>query len=306
MQIGKERAGAGAREDGIGMLTPEDAKELGLGPEAPEPYPCPHCGKPLGRRGINVGGRMLWVSHEPCGCPGEVEQAEKQAAFEAAERLEEDRRKLLRAGIPRRFLDAEISDPTCLAYVKSYPAGKGIGLFIHGKVGTWKSTNASGVARTLILSGRALIMTSALKILSDVRDTFDSRSSAKEELDRYLRCEVLVLDDLGKESASPWSVMTLFDVVNTRYEAMLPTIYTSQYDLEALGRRLSRAHERETADAIVSRIRETCIDVGLYGPDKRRPPVSTGERRHSDGPLPSTARSARGGGELGRFGGPAT
>lgn len=306
MQIGKERAGAAAREDGIGMLTPEDAKELGLGPEAPEPYPCPYCGKLLGRRGINVGGRILWVSHEPCGCPGEVEQAEKQAAFEAAERLEEDRKKLLRAGIPRRFLDAEISDPTCLAYAKSYPAGKGIGLFIHGKVGTWKSTNASGVARTLILSGRALIMTSALKILSDVRDTFDSRSSAKEELDRYLRCEVLVLDDLGKESASPWSVMTLFDVVNTRYEAMLPTIYTSQYDLEALGRRLSRAHERETADAIVSRIRETCIDVGLYGPDKRRPPVSIGERKRADAPPPSTARSARGGGELGRFGGPAT
>lgn len=301
MEIGKERAGAGARDEGMGMLTPEDAKELGLGPEAPEPYPCPHCGRLLGRRGINVGGRMLWVSHEPCGCPGEIEQAEKQAAFEAAERLEEDRKKLLRAGIPRRFLDAEISDPTCLAYVKSYPVGKGVGLFIHGKVGTWKSTNASGVARPLVLSGRALIMTSALRILSDVRDTFDSRSSAKEELDRYLRCEILVLDDLGKESASPWSVMTLFDVVNTRYEAMLPTIYTSQYDLEALGRRLSRAHERETADAIVSRIRETCIDVGLYGPDKRRPPVSIGERRRADAPPPSMTRRGGGGGELGRF-----
>ena len=48
MEIGKGRAGAGARDDGMGMLTPEDAKELGLGPEAPEPYPCPHCGKPLG------------------------------------------------------------------------------------------------------------------------------------------------------------------------------------------------------------------------------------------------------------------
>ena len=47
MEIGKERAGASAREDGVGMLTPEDARELGLGPEAPEPYLCPHCGKPL-------------------------------------------------------------------------------------------------------------------------------------------------------------------------------------------------------------------------------------------------------------------
>lgn len=154
----------------------------------------------------------------------------KQAAFEAAERLEEDRKKLLRAGVPRRFLDTEISDSTCLAYVKSYPVGEGVGLFIHGKVGTWKSTNASGVARPLALSGRALIMTSALKILRDVKDTFDSRSSAKEELDRYLRCEVLVLDDLGKESASPWSVMTLFEVVNTRLSTVPNSLQRSFWD----------------------------------------------------------------------------
>lgn len=37
MEIGKERAGAGVRDEGMEMLTPEDAKELGLGPEAPEP-----------------------------------------------------------------------------------------------------------------------------------------------------------------------------------------------------------------------------------------------------------------------------
>ena len=52
--------------------------------------------------------------------------------------------------------------------------------------------------------------------------------------------------------------MTLFDIVNTRYESMLSTIYTSQYSLESLQERLSRAHETETAKAIVSRIRETC------------------------------------------------
>ena len=298
MTIGKVRA----REGGDEMLTPESACEMGLEPPAPDPVICPHCGRKLERRGISVGGRVLWVSHEPCGCPGEVEQAEMQAALEAAGRLEEDRKRLTRAGIARRFLDAEISDPTCLAYVKSYPAGKGIGLYIHGRVGTWKSTNASGIARTLLLSGRSVVMTSALKILSDVRETFDSRSSAKEELNRYLRCEVLVLDDLGKESASPWSVMTLFDIVNTRYEAMLPTIYTSQYDLEALGRRLSRAHERETADAIVSRIRETCIDVGLYGPDKRRPPINVGNQWSADAPRPPMARIAGRQSELGRFG----
>ena len=49
------------------MLTPKDARELGLELQVPDPLPCPHCGKPLGRLGINVEGRVLWVSHEPCG-----------------------------------------------------------------------------------------------------------------------------------------------------------------------------------------------------------------------------------------------
>ena len=299
MEIGKERAGAGAREDGMGMLTPEDAKELGLGPEAPEPYPCPHCGKPLGRRGINVGGRILWVSREPCGCPGELEAARKQAALEAAESEEKRQERLRKAGVGKRYFNAALADPICTAFVESYVPREGMGLFIHGPVGTGKTYNASAVVAALVLAGRGVVMTSALRILSDVQDTYNTGESTKRELDRYLSCEILVLDDLGKESASRWSVMTLFDIVDTRYESMLSTIYTSQYSLESLQERLSRAHETETAKAIVSRIRETCADVRLYGYDRRANPSSRQPQRRQAPP-------PRGGGELGRFGGPAT
>lgn len=127
-----------------------------------------------------------------------------------------------------------MDDPICAAFVESYAPREGMGLFIHGPVGTGKTYNASAVATTLALAGRGVVMTSALRILSDVQDTYSTGESAKRELDRYLSCEILVLDDLGKESASRWSVMTLFDIVNTRYESMLSTIYTSQYSLESL------------------------------------------------------------------------
>ena len=298
MVIGKERP----REDQPEMLTPDDARELGLKLDAPGPIPCPHCGKPLERRGISVGGKMLWVSHEACGCEGELAQAARKLALERAEQEEERRKRLERIGIKPRFIDAEITDTTCAAYVASYPTGRGVGLYIHGKVDTWKSSNVSAVARELSLMDRTVLMTSALEILNNVRETFDSRMSSKEELSRYLRCEVLVLDDLGKESASPWSVMTLFDVVNTRYEAMLTTVYTSQYDPDALRRRLSRAHERETADAIVSRIRETSLVVSLVGDDKRMPPTATRVQPVVATPISaSTAGATRGRLELGRF-----
>lgn len=40
-------------------------------------------------------------------------------------------------------------------------------------------------------------------------------------------CGVVVLDDLGREKVSDWTGETVYGIVNHRYEAMLPTIVTS-------------------------------------------------------------------------------
>lgn len=268
MEIGKVRTCAGAKDEGTGMLTPNDARRLGLEP-IPEPIACQYCGKPLVRLGINVGGRMLWVSHVPCGCPGEQQAADEEAAREVSRAEEARRARVARAGVGRRYYDAVLTHSSCIAFVDSYAPRRGFGLYIYGPIGTGKTYNASAVSSALAMQGRRVVMTSALRILSDVKDTFDTGESAKRELERYMNCEILVLDDLGKESSSRWSVMTLFDIVNTRYESMLSTIYTSQYSLPALQERLSSAHETETAKAIVSRIRETCLEVRLFGDDMR-------------------------------------
>ena len=83
---------------------------------------------------------------------------------------------------------------------------------------------------------------------------------------------VLVIDDLGKENANAWALTTLFQIINSRYEDGKPTIYTSQYDLQSLQRRMSRQRESESAEAIVSRICETSVIVQLGGKDRRRSP----------------------------------
>jgi DNA replication protein DnaC len=38
---------------------------------------------------------------------------------------------------------------------------------------------------------------------------------------------MLVLDDLGTESATPWAKEKLFQLLNYRYSAMLPTVITT-------------------------------------------------------------------------------
>lgn len=87
---------------------------------------------------------------------------------------------------------------------------------------------------------------------------------------RYAKCDVLVLDDLGKEDATEWSVGTVFSVLDARYEDMRPTIVTSNYAPGALADRLARRGERVTAEAIASRISQTCRPVYLGGRDRRR------------------------------------
>ena len=54
------------------------------------------------------------------------------------------------------------------------------------------------------------------------------------------------------------------------YEDMRPTIVTSNYAPGALADRLARRGERVTAEAIASRISQTCRTVYLGGRDRRR------------------------------------
>ena len=61
----------------------------------------------------------------------------------------------------------------------------------------------------------------------------------------------------------------MFLVINARYEGMRPTIFTSNYSIQALSKRLGRKGEVETAEAIASRLSETTTPIYLTGPDMR-------------------------------------
>ena len=262
-----------ATDEGSAFLTPESAREKGLDfPEPPE-YACPHCGRKLEPRGVALNGRIAWISHEPCGCEGELRAAEAEKAAEAASRLRDEqvrRVNLLReAGITRRYENAEVFDPRCAQYLRDFGGCTGDGLYIFGEVGTGKTTLANALAREFAFAGYKVILTTTIGMLEKIQDTYGKEASSLLACHGYGECDVLVLDDFGKESASAWSVMTIFQIVNMRYESMLPTIVTSQYSPYELCRRLGRCGEKESAAAIVSRLRGTMEVVRLTGPDKR-------------------------------------
>lgn len=251
------------------LMTPEEAIARGFAREAPPPVRCAHCGRPLRPLGIPVFGSISWVSHEPCECDGSVRERMEEEQRILEERAVERERRLDRSGIPLRFRRAAPTEAQCIAYADAIAGSTSDGLFIHGPVGTGKTHNAAAVAIAASDRGLRTVFTSAIAIFSNIRETFDGGGSSRRALERYASCEMLVLDDLGKESSSRWSLMTLFTIVNARYEGMRPTVITSQYTLGQLRARLASTGEAETAAAIVSRIAATCADVTLSGPDRR-------------------------------------
>ena len=216
--------------DRAGLITLEQARAAGLSFDEPEPRTCPHCGAALEPLGAALAGKVAWVSAAPCPCEGATREREAEAR----------RRANLAAG-----------------------------LYIHGGVGAGKTHAASAMARLFAEAGYDVAFATAKGMLERVKATFDE-GGTEAAVARYAKCDVLVLDDLGKEDATEWSVGTVFSVLDARYEDMRPTIITSNYAPGALADRLARRGERVTAEAIASRISQTCRPVYLGGTDRRR------------------------------------
>ena len=235
--------------DRAGLITLEQARAAGLSFDEPEPRACPHCGAALEPLGAALAGRVAWVSAAPCPCEGAASEREaearRRAALAAKEEAARREKALARAGIPRRYWAAEADRPEFAEYIASFAGNGGAGLYIHGGVGAGKTHAASAMARLFAEAGYDVAFTTAKGMLERVKATFD-------------------------EGGTEWSVGTVFSVLDARYEDMRPTIVTSNYAPGALADRLARRGERVTAEAIASRISQTCRPVCLGGRDRRR------------------------------------
>lgn len=194
--------------------------------------------------------------------------ARRRRASTEAGRLErdaaEERSALAACGVPERFL----SVPADMRRVGAIEAGRG--LWLHGPVGSGKTATACGVARGWRRAGHGFLFVSSVVLLAEVRATFGGRGSERDVVARYASAPLLVLDDLGKEVPTADTASRLFEVVDRRWSAGLPTVVTSQLAPAAMADRLAGRGERETAEAIVSRLAGSCDVVALGGLDMRR------------------------------------
>lgn len=194
-------------------------------------------------------------------------------ALDAAERDAARRARLLRAAIPARYRDATLDG--CPQGVRDFVDGYGAasmgGIVFHGDVGTGKTYAACAVLRALADRASVRFATGS-GILQEIRSTYSSRSDREEDvIARYAVPRVLVIDDIGKEQATDWSLSRLFAIVDRRHAGGKLTVYTCQSTGDWLTRRLSVHGDSSTAEAIVDRMRE-CGNVSFSGPSRRARP----------------------------------
>jgi DNA replication protein DnaC len=124
-------------------------------------------------------------------------------------------------------------------------AGKPRGwLVLAGDYATGKTHLAASIANQRAQLGEPPLFVMVPDLLDHLRATFspNSQTTFDRRFDEIRTAPLLVLDDLGTQSMTPWVREKLYQLFNYRYNAELPTVFTIAAD--ALDGMDARLHSR--------------------------------------------------------------
>jgi DNA replication protein DnaC len=138
-----------------------------------------------------------------------------------------------------------------------------IGLLLWGNTGNGKTFTAGCIANALIDIGVPVMMTSIPRILNALNAMYkDDKSAYIESLSHY---ELLILDDLGAERDTSYSIEQVYTVIDSRYKAKKPLICTTNLQLKQLQKAENMDYQR-----IYDRVLEMCIPLSYKGESRRK------------------------------------
>lgn len=109
-------------------------------------------------------------------------------------------------------------------------------LVFMGPNGCGKTHLAGAIANRALIHGRDVVFAVVPDLLDHLRRSYaPGREDTRDDLfDRVRDCALLVLDDLGAQVSSPWAQEKLYQVVNYRTVAGLPTVVTTDQPFDEL------------------------------------------------------------------------
>jgi DNA replication protein DnaC len=113
-------------------------------------------------------------------------------------------------------------------------------LVITGPYGCGKTHLAASIANTRTDLGDQPLFVMVPDLLDHLRATFNEKSNVRYDrrFDNIRTAPLLILDDLGTQSMTPWAREKLHQLFNYRYNAELPTVITTADTLEEMDARI--------------------------------------------------------------------
>lgn len=174
----------------------------------------------------------VWYGHA-AGCPACLRESEAAEMFRksnipqryAAESL--DTYKAANAGQQKVLAAARDYAENFGAYRK-----QGRGLILCGTEGTGKNHLATGICKLL----HEQRFTTVLVKASELLDTIWGKGFAERDawIRKLARVDLLVIDELGRQSTTEQAMHALFRVIDARSEEVLPTMVTTNLDRDGL------------------------------------------------------------------------
>lgn len=151
----------------------------------------------------------------------------------------------------------------CRKYAQNFTMQSGNMLF-SGATGLGKTFLSACIARTVADRGYSVVYDTAIHLFSDFEaEKFGMSQEENRGLSqRYLQCDLLIIDDLGTEMTTQFICSALYHVVNTRLMESRPTIISTNLTPEQLSVRYS--------PQIASRLLGTYRLIQFVGQDIRR------------------------------------
>lgn len=207
-----------------------------------------------------------------CACERETRRLEDRIAEEKARREHVDR--LRSIGIPKGLWNATFANDdapdvpistTCRRYVKAWPQmyREGAGILFTGGVGTGKTFYAACIANALVDMERRVLLTTVPDLMARMTNF---RDSVDDMLSELCRANLVVLDDLGAERDTSYSVEQLYIAISARMDTGKPTIFTTNLSRQDMTDANDLRYKR-----IYDRVLGMCpIQMQLTGESRRR------------------------------------
>ncbi len=135
-------------------------------------------------------------------------------------------------------------------------------LVLTGGYGCGKTHLSAAIANVCVQRGQPVLFVTVPDLLDHLRAAYAPTSPAGygARFEEVRDAPVLILDDMGTESSTAWAQEKLFQIINYRYNARLPTVITTNHELEEIPLRL----RSRLADPDLTRI------ISILAPDYRR------------------------------------